>query len=104
MLAGAIAAAYAIVWVAERARIRRRPRLSPGVTLVTAAGCSLCPAVESALASASPRVVDASSLPEVRSVPTVLVVDGTGRVTMRRSGKAALADVASLLEAARAVA
>ncbi len=104
LVVGAIVAAYALVWLVERIRLRRRIGLSPGITLVTAQGCRLCPAVESALAAASPRIVDASRLPEVRSVPTVLVVDAGGRITMRRSGRAALTDVPALLEAARAVA
>jgi len=80
--------------------------LPTGITLVTGPGCSLCGPVERALvrAGAPPMVTDIGALelvgPPIRSLPVALVVDESGTVIMRRSGRAALEDAVTLAERA----
>ncbi len=97
-------------WIAagwwQRRRGAIRLPLAAGVTLVTGPGCALCGPVERALrrAGVQPRVTEVGSLdlpgPPIRSLPVALVVDGSGRVLLRRSGRAALDDVASIAQRA----
>lgn len=86
------------------------PGATAGVTLVTSAGCAICPAAVRAIAAAGPdvtvRVVDAGDLadPAIRSIPTAIVTDQAGKVVLRRSGRSVVADAAQIVGAARGVA
>ena len=87
-------------WYLSAAWQRRRGarlHFSPGVTLFTSAGCSLCGPVEHALRRAGvvPIVRDAATVEglAIRSTPTVIVADESGEVVVRRSGRMALDDV-----------
>jgi hypothetical protein len=95
-----IAGAFLCVRWLERAKGRSRPELPPGLLLVTAPGCSLCGPARASLdrAGLSYRVADAGEVPElgVRSVPTLLLVDDSGTVVARRSGRAAVLGAADL--------
>ena len=101
VLLGTLAVAYGAAGVLERRRQRRGPLHLPGVTLVSAPGCTLCPAVRVALRGVDVREIDVSAVPGVRSVPTVIVTDSSGAVTMRRSGRSAITDAATIISAAQ---
>ena len=86
---------------------QRRPAgalsgLPAGVTLITGPGCSLCEPAQRALrrAGIEPRLAEAGALEvsgtPIRSLPTALLVDQTGAVVMRRSGRAAVTDAEAL--------
>jgi glutaredoxin len=86
--------------VVERSKGRSRTGLEPGLLLVTSLGCTLCGPAQRALDAAGVdyRMVDAAAVPElgIRSVPTLFLVDGTGAVVARRSGRAAILAEAQL--------
>lgn len=103
-----LALAVGIVWLAVAAWERRRTvagALTPGLTVLTAPGCSLCePAVEAlrGTGTAAPiRVVDVADagIDGVRSVPTVVAVRGDGTVALQRSGMSAIRDAGALVAA-----
>lgn len=104
-----LALVVAAAWLAVRWWERRRTvagSLPPGLTVLTAPGCTLCdPAVE-ALRRASPeapiRVVDVaeSGVVGITSVPTVVAVAPDGSVILQRSGQSAIRDAAALAAAA----
>lgn len=106
----AVAVAFGVVAVLERRRGKIGGDLPAGITLVTGPDCRLCESARRALVAAAPdlpvRVVDVSALgdPSVRSVPTVVVADGSGEVILRRSGRAAISDAGRIAAAARGVA
>lgn len=104
----ALVAVLAVAWLVVRWWEHRRTvvgALPPGITVVTAPGCTLCdPAVEALRGTgtvAPIRVVDASATPlrGVRSVPTVLAVRADGSIALQRSGASAIRDAASLAAA-----
>ena len=103
-----LVAVVALGWLAIRWWDRRRTvasSLAPGLTVLTAPGCTLCdPAVaalESTGTSAPIRVVDVTEalVEGVRSVPTVVAVRSDGSVAMQRSGASAIRDAAQLAAA-----
>lgn len=106
----AVGLAFGVVAVVERRRGRTAVALPAGVTLVTGPGCRLCAAAARALTAADPglavRVVDVAELTDgsVRSVPTVIVADGSGGIVLRRSGRAAISDAVDIVRVARGVA
>ena len=98
----------AAIWLAVRWWERRRTvdgGLLPGLTVLTAPGCTLCdPAVEAlrGTGTAAPiRVVDAagSGIDGIRSVPTVVAVRGDGTIALQRSGTSAIRDAGALAAA-----
>ena len=96
--------ALGIVWIRERAK-PRRARIAPGITVVTGPDCRLCRTLVRALdeAGADYRRIDVDRDPApigVRALPTILVADGAGSVAMRRSGKAAISDLETVLAVA----
>lgn len=105
-----IAGAYLAVAVWERRPASRVGELEPGVYVITGPECRLCGPVEEALRRAGLQPVVAEvgevSLPgaPVRSLPVVLVVDEGGMIQLRRSGRAALDDVAMVAERAASLA
>ena len=95
------AAWAAVSWYQRRLRASEQ-QSDPGVTVFTGPDCSLCGPLVHALRrlGIAPRIIDVTdgTAPPagVRSLPTVLVADGTGRVVLRRSGRAALDDVITI--------
>lgn len=98
----------AAAWLALRWWERRRTivgALAPGLTVLTAPGCTLCdPAVEALRGtgtSAPIMVVDvaASGVDGIRSVPTVVAVRGDGTIALQRSGVSAIRDAGVLAAA-----
>lgn len=90
--------------------LQRRPvsgesGFAPGVTVFTGPGCALCGPVVHALGrvGVEPLLVDVTvqPAPGIRSLPTVVVADATGRVQLRRSGRAALDDVPRIADLSR---
>lgn len=99
VLVAAVVVAAVVLRLVER-RSPARLRVEPGITVYTGPACRLCPVVLDALddAGVSYRVVDASTVgAPVRSVPTVVVGDERGTVTIRRSGRAAITDLPAVL-------
>lgn len=104
-----VLAAFALVWLAvgrwERRRGAQAAGVSPGVTMFTTDDCRICPlAIETLAGAGVPVTVRSARDPlaealAVRSVPTVVVADGQGQVTMRRSGRAVITDVRSIAAA-----
>lgn len=106
ILLAVVGVALALVWVRERMRPRRM-RMDPGVTVVTGPDCRLCPALILALDAAGVvyRRVDVATEPApagVRALPTILVADNAGTVAIRRSGRAAMVDLDTVLGVAAA--
>ena len=109
ILAAVVAAAFGAVWLAGRSS-RRSPAagLGSGLVVVTGADCRWCDRLLAALAHRHPgrgvTIIDVRTAGEagltVRSVPTALVVGDEGRVIMRRTGPAAVADLDRLVEEA----
>jgi len=97
-----LAAAYGVVRVGERRRGRGVVKLAPGLVLVTAPGCALCPSALRALQSAGgdPRVIEAADMPpsagRVTSVPVAMVIGTAGEVLLRRSGRSVITDAREL--------
>lgn len=103
-----LVAVVALVWMLFRWWERRRTvaaALAPGLTVLTAPGCTLCAPAVAALegtgTSAPIRVVDVTEAPVegVRSVPTVVAVRPDGTVAMQRSGVSAIRDATHLAAA-----
>lgn len=97
----------ALAWVALRER--RTPSgvvVRPGITVFTGPDCRMCPGLLASLqrAGASYHLVDVSTVhaPGVSSLPTVVVADAGGEVVMRRSGRAAVTDLSTILAVAAA--
>lgn len=101
VLATLVALGFGFVWLWERRPLLGRPANGTGLTLVTGPDCALCPQARLALerAGVPHRVVDVSQSTGlgVRSLPTLLSIDPTGVVEWRRSGRAALHEVARLV-------
>ena len=99
----ALAALITLVW--ERRR-RTAAGLTSGITVVTAAGCRLCPLALAAVAGSDVpvTVIDINDWTDrsVRSVPTALVADRSGNVIASRSGRSAVADMGALIAMAEA--
>ncbi len=110
---GVVVAVVAVAWLLVVAWERRRARgvltTGAGVTVFTSPTCSICPQTIRRLREQGPdlpiTVVDVAQedRPAVRSVPTVMVTDGAGKVLVQRSGRAALTDTQVLVDAARGV-
>jgi hypothetical protein len=104
VLVAVVGAAFLLVRWAERRRTAAGT-LAPGLTVVTAEGCTLCdPTVEALRGTgtiADIRVVDVgeAGLAGIKSVPTVLAVRSTGELAMQRSGRSAITDAAALAAA-----
>jgi hypothetical protein len=90
--------------------LQRRPSpdqagFASGVTVFTGPGCALCGPLVHALnrVGVEPLIVDVTvqPSPEIRSLPTVVVADGSGTVVLRRSGRAALIDVVTIAQRSR---
>ena len=103
-----VAGAWAEVRIWERRPVGSPTSLPLGLTLVTGAGCRLCPlAVDAASVAGIPvSIVDISNLadPAIRSLPTALVADRHGSIVARRSGRSAISSMPELIAMARSVA
>ena len=96
-------AAFALAWllvsVWERKNGPQVKSVLPGVTMFTTAECRICPEAVSQLqrAGVEVRLLDAhhrlASTLKVRSVPTLVVADESGQVTLRRAGRAVISDI-----------
>lgn len=105
-------AVFGLAWLAvgwwERRQGTQATGVAPGVTMFTTDDCRICPLAIETLAEAGVPVTVRSALDPlaealaVRSVPTLVVADGQGRVTMRRSGRAVITDVGSIAAALEA--
>jgi hypothetical protein len=100
--------AIGLAWLAVRWWERCRTangRLTPGLTVLTAPGCTLCDPAVAALrdtgTTAPITVVDVerSGVAGIRSVPTVVAVRGDGTIALQRSGASAIRDAAALAAA-----
>ena len=96
-----VVAAVAVAWLLITLWERRPTRmgsaaLSPGLWLFVSDGCRLCGPAHAALTLAGHdpiiRNVGQAEGVDIRSVPTALVVDRSGRVIWRRSGRAVVDD------------
>ena len=104
-----VLAAFGLAWLAvgwwERRKGVQVTGVSPGVTMFTTDDCRICPLAMETLAEAGVPVTVRSALDPlaealaVRSVPTLVVADGQGHVTLRRSGRAVITDVRSIATA-----
>lgn len=103
-----LAAVIGAVWLAIRFWEQRRTAtgdFQPGLTVITADGCTLCvPAVEALRGTGTDapiRVVDVADagIEGILSVPTVLAVHHSGRLVMQRSGTSAITDAPALAAA-----
>ena len=108
ILLAVIGIALAVVTVRERVRPRRM-RVAPGVTVFTGPDCRLCPSVLAGLdaAGCEYRTVDVTAgsvATGVRALPTVLVADALGGVALRRSGRSAVTDIATIVAVAAGLA
>lgn len=97
----------ALGWVAWRERRRLAGgTVRPGITVFTGPDCRMCPGLLASLdrAGASYHLVDVSRehTPGVRSLPTVVVADASGDLALRRSGRAAVTDLPTILAVAAA--
>ncbi len=100
-----------VAWMAvggwQRRSAAAAPVMRPGLTVITGPGCHLCEPVVRELrrVGADPWVVDVAELPPgtagASSLPVAVVVDGDGKVVLRRAGRAALEDAAALAGAVR---
>lgn len=103
----AIVFGLALGWVALRERrTSSGVTVRPGITVFTGPDCRMCPGLLASLdrAGASYHLVDVSSVhaPGVSSLPTVVVADAGGDVVLRRSGRAAVSDLPTILAVAAA--
>jgi len=108
-----VVAVFGLAWLAvgwwERRQGSQAEGVAPGITMFTTADCRICPLALETLQQAGVPVSLRSahdSLAEalaVRSVPTLVVADGFGHVTLRRSGRAVVTDVRLIVEALAAV-
>lgn len=107
LVIAAVAIAALALWAWER-RPLTVSGLTPGLTVVTAAGCRLCPlAIAATAGSTVPvAVVDIGDLSDrsIRSVPTAMVVDADGWLVASRSGRAAVTDMGALIAMAESLA
>ena len=100
-----VGAAWALLAVSRRTVGRRVGNgLTPGLTLFVGPDCAICPRARDALEASGAVIYDAITAPDrrfaeysVRSVPTALVVDIDGSVTMRRAGPAVVSDAPALV-------
>lgn len=110
ILLAVVAAAWAVIAIAERRRGADRHGLPQGVLIVTTEACRLCEDAVRAISKAgpelTPRIVDATELDtlHIRSAPTVIVADRRGEIVLRRSGRSAIFDAEEIVRAARGVA
>ncbi len=98
-----VAAAFAVAWLLvsiwERRSGSQAESIPPGVTMFTTAECRICPEAVSQLrrAGVEMTLLDAhhrlATTLKVRSVPTLVVADDSGRVTLRRAGRAVVSDI-----------
>lgn len=93
------------LWERRTVSVGRTPAI--GLTLVTGAGCRLCPQAVAALGDAGIPVsiidIGAAADPSIRSLPTAFVTDAGGRVIARRSGRSAVTSMPELISLARSV-
>ncbi|MGH9053696.1 MAG: hypothetical protein ACRDWX_11895 [Acidimicrobiia bacterium] len=105
ILVAVLGVAYgATGWLALRRPRRNLSALSPGLTVLTRPHCHLCDRLLTALRQNEVRPHLVEGAPEelgIRSLPTVLVVGADGEVVARRSGTAALRDLAVLIRLAQ---
>ncbi len=104
ILALVVAVAFALLRLRERRRPRRM-RLDPGITVLTGPDCRLCDPLVAALdeVDADYRLWDVTRTGapiSVRALPTVLVADRDGDVVLRRAGRSAIVDLATILDVA----
>lgn len=98
--------ALIVVWFRERSHPRTR-LVPPGITVLTGPDCRLCGPLLRALdeLGADYRLLDVTRDPlplAVNSLPTVLVGDGLGALALRRTGRAAISDLSTILAVAAA--
>ena len=110
VFAAVLVAAWVIVRVVESRRGGQPDGLRPGVTMFVTDNCRICPQAAEALASAGIVImVEPATGPlaedlSVRSVPTVVVVDGAGQVRLRRTGRSVVTDARLIAAAGRGLA
>lgn len=95
----------ALLWVAWRERrTAGGVTVRSGITVFTGPDCRMCPGLLASLdsAGANYRLVDVSRehVPGIRSLPTVVVAHAGGEVALRRSGRAAITDLPTILSVA----
>lgn len=108
LVVGVIGAAWLVVSLWERrTSYGGRPQAS-GLTLITGAGCRLCPLAVAAAGDAGipVSIIDIADAADssIRSIPTAFVTDVDGRVIARRSGRSAISAMPELIALARSVA
>lgn len=112
VLAVVLGLAFAAAQFAGRSTRRaRRAGLGPGITVVTGPDCRRCAPTVAALRAAAPGVPlrvrplehEAVQPLAVRSLPTVVLVDPSGDVVLRRTGHSALAEAERVARRARAL-
>ena len=99
------------IWAWFQVRERRSfetTGLQPGITVVTAPSCVICPETVSALersGSAQLNLVDASETNvthlDIQAAPTVIVADAEGNEILRRSGRSTVSDADLIVATAR---
>lgn len=101
------------VWAWFRVRERRSfetSGLQPGITVVTAPSCIICPETISSLELLGGHlnlidasVADVSDL-GIQAAPTVIVADASGNEILRRSGRSTVADAELIVATSRQLA
>lgn len=110
ILMAVLLSVWVLVGIWERRRGSQVEGVAPGVTMFTTDDCRICPLAIESLADAGVQVHIVSAnhpladVLSVRSVPTVVVADTTGQVTLRRSGRSVITDVRSIAAALAATA
>lgn len=107
LLVLAVGVAWLAVVIWERRTVSPGRALATGLTLVTGAGCRLCPQAVAAVGDAGipVSIVDVAHVsdPSIKSLPTAFVTDDGGRVIARRSGRSAVTAMPELISLARSI-
>ncbi|MDX1689933.1 MAG: hypothetical protein R3290_02800 [Acidimicrobiia bacterium] len=104
-----LVAVVGALWLAlelSRRRVggRSGEGLRPGLTLFVGPDCAICPRAREALEAHGAVIYDAVMAPDprfsthgIRSLPTALVAEADGTITMRRAGPTVIADAGDLV-------